>query len=140
MEPKKPSKQPPERGDDKKYKVGDAVISLPYTVTMRLLRKEKGFLTQILRQANRFKRQQMLMHAKKDQINAMSEMVLNLLKNKIPVAAATLRKLKPHKNVLRELAKRKNSLKTRRAHLVEQQGSGLWKGLGETFRACHCKR
>ena len=47
---------------------------------MRLLRKEKHFLRKILDKADRYKRQDMLTHANANQINAMSEMVLNLLK------------------------------------------------------------
>ena len=45
----------------------------------------------------------MLTHANADQINAVSEMVLNLLKNRIPVKSRTLNKLKRHKKVLREV-------------------------------------
>ena len=107
---------------------------------MRLLRKEKHFLTQILREGNRRKRQQLLVHANKDKINAMSEMVLNLLKKNISVPPKTVKTLQKHKNTLREIGRRSNSLQTRRAYLVEQQGKGLWQGLHETFEACHCKR
>ena len=39
----------------------------------------------------------MLEHADADQINAISEMILNLLKKQIPVDAATYGKLKRHK-------------------------------------------
>jgi len=38
-------------------------------------------------------------------------MVLNLLKDRIPVNASTYGKLKRHKKVLRELGKRRNSVK-----------------------------
>ena len=45
---------------------------------MRLLRKEKHSLRKILHEADRYKRQDMQTHASADQINAVSEMVLNL--------------------------------------------------------------
>ena len=50
----------------------------------------------------------MLQHANSDQINAVSEFVLNLLKNRVPLSPPIMAKLKRHKQVLRELAKRKN--------------------------------
>jgi len=77
---------------------------------MNRLWRQRPFLTSILQEANRFKRQEMLKHAKADQIDAVSEMVLNLLKRRIPIKPQTLRKLQRHKNVLREVGKRRNSL------------------------------
>ena len=85
---------------------------------MNRLRRQHPFLESILREANRFKRQEMLTHANADKINAVREMVLNLLKNRIPVKPSTLSKLKRHKKVLREVGKRRNSLKRRREHLL----------------------
>ena len=70
----------------------------------------------------------MLTHANADQINAVSEMVLNLLKNRIPVKPRTLSKLKRHKKVLREVGRRRNSVKRRREHLLRQTGNGFWQG------------
>ena len=55
--------------------------------------------------------------ANKEQINAISEMVLNLVKQKIPIRPGTYHKLKQYKKVLRELSKRRNALKRRREHL-----------------------
>ena len=56
----------------------------------------------------------MLLHANKDQINAVSEIVMNLLKTKIPTSDVITKQLSPYKNKLRALAKRKNSVKRRR--------------------------
>lgn len=107
---------------------------------MRLLRKHKRFLKAILDEANRHKRQDMLTHANAEQINALSEMTLNLLKKKIPVTPETVKKLVRHKNRLRELSKRSNSVKRRREQLIRQQGQGFWSGLRDTFQACLCER
>ena len=75
-------------------------------------------------------------HANADQINSVSEVVLNLLKGRIPVHASTYGKLKRHKKVLRELGKRRNSVRRRRKHLIKQKGGGFWSGLNDCFRAC----
>ena len=60
---------------------------------MKRLRRQRPFLESILKKANRYKRQDMLTHANADQINAVSEMVLNLLKQRIPIDVATYGKL-----------------------------------------------
>ena len=80
----------------------------------------------------------MLEHANADQINAMSEMVLNLLRNRIPVHPITMAKLHRCKTKLREVGKRGNSVKRRRKHLQEQKGSAFWRGLNNVFQACRC--
>ena len=69
----------------------------------------------------------MLLHANKDQINAISEMVMNLLKRKIPTSDVITKQ--------RALAKRKNSVKQRRALLLQQRGGNFWKGLNSV---CQC--
>jgi len=77
--------------------------------------------------------QQLLEHANADQINSVSEIVLNLLKNGIPVNASTYGKLKWHKKMLRELGKRRNPVKRRREYLLKQKGGGFWSGLNYCF-------
>ena len=103
---------------------------------MNRLRRKRPFLESILKEANRYKRQDLLTHANADQINGVSEMVLNLLKNRIPVKPRTLSKLKRHKKVLHEVGKRRNSLKRRREYLLRQTENGFWQGLRECYRAC----
>lgn len=80
----------------------------------------------------------MLQHANADQINAVSELILNLLKRRIPLDPPTTAKLRRYKTVLREVGKRKNSLKRRKEHLLTQKGSGFWQGLKEVY--CRCLR
>ena len=103
---------------------------------MKLLRRQRPFLESILKEANQNKRRQLLEHANAHQINSVSEMVLNLLKNRIPVNASTYGKSKRHKKVLRELGKRRNSVKRGREHPLKQKGGGFWSGLNDCFRAC----
>ena len=82
-----------------------------YEHRMKRLRRQLPFLQSVLKEANRFKRQELLQHANADQVNAVSELVLNLLKQNIPITPITMNQLRPHKNVLRNLARRKHSLK-----------------------------
>jgi len=104
--------------------------------TMKLLRRQRPFLESILKEANQNKRQQLLERANANQINSVSEMVLNLLKDRIPVNASTYGKLKRHKKVLRELGKCRNLVKRPREHPLKQKGCGFWSGLNDCFRAC----
>ena len=104
---------------------------------MQRLRRQSPFLRSMLQEANGFKRQDLLQHANADQINAVSELVLNLLKNKIPVTPPMLAKLQPYKRVLRDLGRR-HSVKKRRAWLVQQKGRGLFQGLHHVL--CQCVR
>ena len=67
---------------------------------MKRLRRQLPFLRSVLKEANRFKRQELLQHANADQVNAVSELVLNLLKQNIPVTPATMKQLRPYKGVL----------------------------------------
>ena len=105
---------------------------------MHRLRRQLPFLRSMLQEANRFKRQDLLQHANADQINAVSELVLNFLKNKIPVTPPIMSKLRPYKKVLLDLGRRRHSAKKRRQWLVEQKGRGLFQGLHHVL--CQCVR
>ena len=63
--------------------------------------------------------------------------VLNLLKKNMPATPATIIQIKPYKNVLREMGKRKHSVKRRRALLMSQNEGGQWKGLNQLCEACY---
>jgi len=92
----------------------------------------------VLQEGNRFKRQDLLQYANADQINAVSELVLNLLKNKIPVTPPIMAKLRPYKKVLRDLGRRQHSVKKRRQWLIMRKGRGLFQGLHHVL--CQCVR
>jgi len=79
--------------------------------SMKRLRRQLPFLRSVLKEANRFKRQELLQHANADQVNAISELVLNLLKNSIPVTPPIMAQLCPSKKVLRNLGRRQHSVK-----------------------------
>lgn len=97
---------------------------------------QRPFLKAIVNEANHYKRQDLLQQASTDQINAMSKLVLNLLKKWIPIDPVSNAKLKRYKMMLREVGKHKNSLKRRKAHLAGQKGRGFWKGLNYVYQPC----
>ena len=107
---------------------------------MKIIKRNLPFIKSLFRQANRYKRQAMLRHANKDQINAVSEIVLNLLKNKIPVQPPLMARLRRHKRALCEIGKKKNSVKRRREVLMRQRGSGLWTLINHLLCQCPLRR
>lgn len=101
------------------------------------MRRQKPFLESILREANGQKRQALLDYANKDQINALSELALNVVRKRIPVSPQIVRQLFPYKDMLRTLGRRKVSIKRRKALLATQKGGAFWKGLECCYRLCH---
>ena len=99
-------------------------------------KRNVDFLKSILQEKNRKRRMEKLLHASKDQINAVSEFTLNMLKKKIPLSPPTVAKLKKYRVMLRELGKRSNSLRKRRQLLVNQTGGSVWSGMNDAF--CQC--
>ena len=99
--------------------------------------RQRGFLKSILNEAKHKERQQQLNHANKDQINAVSELVLNFLKFNIPTPPHVIKQLAPYKKSLRDIAKRSHSVKRRKNILKQQTGGGFWKGLNHCYnKAC----
>lgn len=92
---------------------------------MKRLQRHRHFLQDVLSQANKHQREAQLQAANADQINALSELSLNLLKKHIPINSATNKKLHPHRHTLRSLAKRRTSVKKRRNLLTRQKGGGV---------------
>ena len=90
----------------------------------------------LLREANAKRTNVMLDLANKNQLNALSEMVLNVMKQNVPIQPKTIQKLKRYKNVLQELRLRQTSLKRKREQLKQQTGRGFWQGLNECYEAC----
>ena len=81
---------------------------------MSLFQRHQGFLLSLLREANAKRRNMMLDLANKNQLNALSEMVLNVMKRNVPIQPKSVQKLKRYKNVLQELRLRHTSLERKR--------------------------
>lgn len=103
---------------------------------MNRFKQQVPFLRAIVKSANKNRRKDLIKHANKDQINAASEMVLNLLKNNIPVSPITMARLRPHRQALRKIGNRTVSLKKRRRSLQSQKGGRLWGALGTVLKTC----
>lgn len=101
----------------------------PLLFIMKSTLRQVHFLESILKEARANKRRDLICHAK-DQINAMSELTLNLLKNKLPIHPKHVIRLKPYRKQMRSLAKKSLSQKKRRDILLSQRGSGFLKVLG----------
>ena len=101
---------------------------------MKRLWRQRPFLETVF-QTTPTRRRHLLQHGNQDQINALSELVLNLLKRHIPLTPPLIARLRRYKSLLRDVGKRRHSTKRRRALLMSQLGRGLWSGLKE---ACAC--
>ena len=67
---------------------------------------------------------------------AVSEIVMNLLKNNVPVIPVTMARLRPYRQILRQIGNRAVSLKKRRQALINQKGGKLWNGLTTVVKTC----
>lgn len=103
---------------------------------MDRIRRQRPFLQAIVSSANRNRRKDFIKHANKDQVNAISEIILNLLKNNVPVTPVTMARLRSYRQILRRIGSRSVSLKKRRQALLNQKGGRLWSGLTTVIRTC----
>jgi len=67
-------------------------------------------------------RQKIIRQASTDNIDALSEIALNLLKGNIPLNTKEKKKLKRHKDKIRKLGKRNVSTKKKKTLLVQEGG------------------
>ena len=87
--------------------------------------RQSHFLNDVLKEAN----QQKLRYANADQINAVSELVMNKLRGAICPGRHTVTRLKPYSQQLRLIANPRQSIKRRRQLTSQQIGAGAWKEL-----------
>ena len=88
----------------------------------------------VLKEANQHKRQQKLRYANADQINAVSELVMNTLRGNVKPGSTTVSRLKPYRQTLRIIANPRQNIKTRRQFMSTQIGAGAWKELHRFYR------
>ena len=99
--------------------------------------RQSHFLNDVLKEANQHKRQQKLRYANADQINAVSELVMNKLRGAICPGRHTVTRLKPYSQQLRLIANPRQSIKRRRQLMSQQIGAGAWKELNCCY---HCAK
>ena len=100
------------------------------------MERQGPFLKSVLQEANQHKRQELLRMANADQINAISELVMNTLRGTVPRSRHTITLLKPHAQSLRAVAKPAHSVKRRRAIMMAQKGGALWPELYRCYKRC----
>ena len=88
--------------------------------------RQGAFLKDVLKEANENKRQQKLRYANADQINAMSELVMNTLRGAVRPNRKTVTQLKLYSHQLRVIASPRNSIKRRRQLMMHQLGGSVW--------------
>ena len=98
---------------------------------MRRIHRQLPFLQSVLKH----RRCELLQLASADQINAVSELVMNTLRGNVSLSRAIYKVVLPHREVLRDMARKKNSIKRRREIMQSQTGGGLWRGLN-----CACQQ
>ena len=74
--------------------------------------------------------------ANADQINAISELVMNTILGTVPRSRHTIILLKPHAQSLRDMAKPSHSVKRRRTIMMSQKGGNLWSELYRCYKRC----
>ena len=99
--------------------------------------RQSHFLNDVLKEANQYKRQQKLRYANADQINTVSELVMNTLRGAIRPGRKTVSALKPYSQPLRLIANPRQSIKRRRQLMSQQIGAGAWKQLKRCY---HCAK
>ena len=107
---------------------------------MGRITRQSHFLNDVLKEANKHKRQQKLHYANADQINAVSELVMNKLRGgggAIRPGRHTVTRLKPYSQQLRLIANPRQSIKRRRQLMSQQIGAGAWKELNCCY---HCAK
>ena len=74
--------------------------------------------------------------ANADQINAISELVMNTIRGTVLRSRHTITLLKPHAQSLRAMVKPAHSVKRRRAIMMAQTGVTLWPELYRCYIRC----
>jgi len=100
------------------------------------MERQAPFLKSVLQEANQHKRQELLQMANADQVNAISELIMNTIRGTLSRSRHTITLLKPHAQSLRAMAKPAHSVKRRRAIMMAQQGGNLWSELYRCYKRC----
>ena len=93
------------------------------------MERQAPFVKSVLQEADNHKRQELLRMANEDQINAISELVMNTIRGSVPRSRHTITLLKPHAQSLRAMDKPAHSVRRRRAIMMSKKGGNLWSEL-----------
>ena len=88
------------------------------------MKRNRDFL-KLLSTSKPSSRRSLVQHASRDQIDTLSEIALNLLNDNIPTRPTQSNRLQQYARQLRHLARRKGSLKGKKALLTRNQRGGF---------------
>ena len=97
---------------------------------MRSSQTQANVVECILKESRAHKRKDLIRLDNEDQINAVSELTFNLLKNKLLLQPQHVIRLKPYRKQMRNVVRNPCLRKNRRDILHSQRGSGFLKVLG----------
>ena len=100
------------------------------------MERQAPFLKSVLQEAGNHKRQELLRMANADQINAISELVMDMVGGTVPRSRHPITSLKAHAQSLRAVAKPAHSVKRRRAIMMSKKGGNLWSELYRCYKRC----
>ena len=83
----------------------------------------------LLARSSRIRRKRLLQFATKEELTALFEICLNIIKGNIPVNKRHLQKLKRYRDIIRELESKNVSLQKKKK-LVHQQGGAVGTAIG----------
>ena len=98
--------------------------------------RQAAFLKSVLREGNDRKRKEQFRMANGDQINAVSELALNVMKGVVPVSNQAKARLRPYANTLCQLSPQRAGIKARRQLLMKQKGGAVFRELSNCVRYC----
>lgn len=87
--------------------------------------KRKDYLSLLSKSKSKKRRDALINLATSQEILAIVECILNILQGNVKIPAGQFKKLKRHKNILRDLVRRKTSIKKKRSILKQKGGSIL---------------
>ena len=88
------------------------------------LREQIGFI-KLLKSIPSKTRYKLIQQCQRKHLDAIPEIVLNFLKNKLTKSKSIISKLRPFRNLLRKLAMKRTSLRTKKRILSSQRGAGI---------------
>lgn len=103
---------------------------------VRRIQRQLLFLWSVLREVDKNLRQERLQYINADQVNAISELVMNTLRGKVAVPPRLLDQLRQHKSAFSEMARRRRSINRRRQVMVAQTATGVWNAQDRVCRHC----
>ena len=97
---------------------------MPRTSKTSLISRHRDFIN-FLNDINPSYRQTILHQCRKQELDCLSEIFVNFLKKNLTTNSEIIKKLRPHKSLIRQLALRKTSQKKKKKILTSSKGGSI---------------